>query len=282
SDDKESRFKVDFDNGNLTIELLDERDASPDELRKRGMNMLDDLLGEKAAEDQDPILNNQLPRDVTPQKMPADYTTTEPYISPEGKRYHKMLINIPFREDHLRIRAQRYVPIVQRLCQKYDIHPKLVMAMIHTESSFNPKAISTFRRSNGQIGHAYGLMQLVPYSGGREAYEFVGGRGEPSPGLLFDPESNIELGIAYLYKLKRHYFVTVNDDQNRRYLVTAGYNTGPHNVAVAFVGQRDVARAIPMVNRMQPDRVYYHLIYNLPYGETRDYLRKVTQRMSLY
>ena len=61
------------------------------------------------------------------------------------------------------------------------INPKLVMAVIHTESAFNPKARSTFKRKNGRTGHAYGLMQLVPYSGGKEAYNYLGYNGNPTP-----------------------------------------------------------------------------------------------------
>jgi soluble lytic murein transglycosylase-like protein len=46
--------------------------------------------------------------------------------------------NIPFRRDHLRIRAQRIAPAVQQYAAKYKVNPQLVMAIIHTESSFNP------------------------------------------------------------------------------------------------------------------------------------------------
>ena len=43
--------------------------------------------------------------------------------------------------------------------------PPVVFAVIHTESYYNPKA-----RSGAP---AYGLMQLVPTSGGRAAYRYV-------------------------------------------------------------------------------------------------------------
>lgn len=280
--DNDSRFQADFENGNLKIEVLGKEDDSPEALQQRAIEIMHQLLREKMRPDEEPILNDQLEIDPAANQIPAGYVDVKKYRSPEGREYEKMIVNIPFREDHLRVRSQRVVSLVQSYSQKYSINPQLVMAIIHTESSFNPKAISTFRKPGGGTGHAYGLMQLVPAYGGREAYEFLGGRGEPSPAVLFDPEKNIEMGIVYLYKLKQHYFKSVSHLQNKRYLMTAGYNTGPHNVARAFGGQRDINAAIPVINAMEPPRLYNHLLYNLPYAETRNYLQKVTQRINLY
>jgi membrane-bound lytic murein transglycosylase C len=277
-----SRFQADFENGNLKIEVLGAENESQQALQQRAIEIMHQLLRERMRPDEQPILSNQLPIDSPEAGIPSNYINNENYVSPDGRSYEKMTVNIPFRQDHLRIRAQRIAPLVKQYAAKHNVSSQLVMAIIHTESSFNPKAISTFRRPDGRIGHAYGLMQLVPFYGGKEAYEYLGGRGEPSTALLFNPESNIELGIVYLSKLKHHYFGGVEDIQNRRYMMTAGYNTGPHNVARAFVGKRDVNAAIQVINTMQPQRLYTHLLYNLPYSETRHYLQKVTQRISLY
>lgn len=282
SQDNGSRFQADFENGNLKIEVLGGENDSPEALQQRAIEIMHRLLQERMRPDEEPILKDQLEIDPAANQIPTGYVDVNKYRAPDGREYEKMTVKIPFREDHLRVRSRRVVSLVQRYAQKYGINPQLVMAIIHTESSFNPKAISTFRKAGGGTGHAYGLMQLVPAYGGREAYKFLGGRGEPSPAVLFDPEKNIEMGIVYLYKLKQHYFKSVSHLQNKRYLMTAGYNTGPHNVARAFGSQRNINAAIPVINAMEPPRLYSHLLYNLPYAETRAYLRKVTQRISLY
>lgn len=279
---KSSRFEADFDNGKLTIDVLGTPNTSREKLQQQAIEILHQLLNTRAAPDEKPILQDQLPIAPATNRLPAKYMETRSYTAPDGENFQRLTINIPFRQNHLRIRAQQVAPVVERYCRKYNINPKLVMAIIHTESSFNPRAISTFARSGGGYGHAYGLMQLVPESGGREAMEVLGGRGAPSPGILLNPEKNIELGVAYLSKLKRVYFSGVTHILNQQYMMTAAYNTGPFNVARAFVQRKDINAAVVVVNRMQPAKVYTHLLYNLPHAETRNYLQKVISRMELY
>lgn len=281
-ENENSRFQADFENGSLKIEVLGEKGEDPGILQQRAIEILHQLLRERARPNEAPILDNQLEIDPAADRIPPGYVDIRSHLAPDGHTYEKMDVTIPFRQDHLRTRAQRVAPLVQQFARKYNVNPKLVMAVIHTESSFNPRAISTFRRSGRGVGHAYGLMQLVPFSGGKEAYQFLGGRGEPSAALLFDPRANIELGIVYLHKLEHHYFGAVGEALNRQYVMTAGYNTGPYNVARAFGGGRNISAAIPAINALPPPRLYQHLLYNLPYWETRDYLQKVILRISLY
>lgn len=61
--------------------------------------------------------------------------------------------------------------------------PREVMALIQTESDFNARAVSS--------AGAYGLMQLLPTTAADMGYS---GR----PEGLFDPETNIRLGMRYL------------------------------------------------------------------------------------
>ena len=53
---------------------------------------------------------------------------------------------------------------------------------------------------------------------------------------LYDPQNNIELGCAYLGKLKNVYFKGINDEESTYHCVISAYNTGPGNVAKAFTG----------------------------------------------
>lgn len=279
---KSSRFHADFVHGTLTIEVLGAPNASESELQQKALEIFRDVAETPSGPHQPPILDKQLSVDPNISQIPSSYMHTDNYVAPMGKRFQRLTINIPFREDHLRIRAQMVAPIVQKYCQKYGVNPRMVMAIIHTESSFNPRAISTFRRGKGGYGHAYGLMQLVPEYGGQEAYTMIGGRGLPSPALLFDPDRNIELGVVYLAKLTHQYFGGVQGEEKKEYLTIAGYNTGPFNVAKAFNPRSDLQQAIPFINRMTARKVYQHLLTNLPIWETREYLQKVVQRMALY
>jgi membrane-bound lytic murein transglycosylase C len=118
-------------------------------------------------------------------------------------------------------------------------------------------------------------MQLVPTSGGREAYRKAKGKDiTPSRDYLFDPSNNVELGTAYLNVLMFNQLEEVAQNVSREYCVIAAYNTGPSNVFRTF--SRDRAAAVNQINGLQPAAVYDQLHQHLPYQETRHYLEKVT------
>jgi len=177
--------------------------------------------------------------------------------------------------DHLRVRAERFRPFVTRYAAHYGVYPPLVYAIIHSESSFNPRARSGVP--------AYGLMQLVPRSGARDAYLLVYRQDRMlSDTYLYDPERNIELGAAYLHILQDRYFKRIENPMNRMLCAIAGYNTGAGNVCKAFDAGTSLTRAAPVINGMTPEQVYSRLRTNLPYEETRNYIVKVNERLPLY
>ncbi len=162
--------------------------------------------------------------------------------------------------------AEKYRASVDRYAAQYKISPSLVYAIIKTESNFNPFAVSS--------APAYGLMQLVPTSGGREAFRVAKGEdGIPSKQYLFEPGNNIELGVAYLNVLTFKQLERVENPIAREYCVISAYNTGPSNVLRAFSKNRD--EAVNVINGLQPPEIYQRLRANLPYDETRRYLHKV-------
>ena len=104
-----------------------------------------------------------------------------------------------------------------REARRNGFDPIFVMAVIQTESSFNPLA----KGSSGEIG----LMQLMPATGEWIAHKIgVPWKGEKS---LRDPLTNIKLGTAYLTFLRERF-----DAHGRLYV--AAYNMGERNVNQAL------------------------------------------------
>lgn len=180
-----------------------------------------------------------------------------------SRSVHFKMIN-----NHADIRAQKYSGLVKHYAQRNRLSRSLVFAIIKTESNFNPYATSS--------APAYGLMQLVPSTGGRDAFRFVKGEDRiPSRQYLFNARNNIELGTGYLNILNSRYLKDVQNPLSREYCMIAAYNTGAGNVLKAFHPNRD--RATRMINSMTPPQVYRHLRRKLKHQEARRYLLKVTK-----
>ena len=175
-------------------------------------------------------------------------------------------------------KAQKYLQVVRKYAKQYNVSPSLVLGVIRTESSFNPHAVSA--------APAYGLMQLVPTSGGREAYRRARNQDiTPSKDFLFDPENNIELGAAYLGVLTYDQLDGVEDRTARDYCVISAYNTGPSNVMRAFTnakGKQRFSEGLQHINSLSPSQVFQTLREKLPYDETRNYLPTVNSNRKRY
>jgi membrane-bound lytic murein transglycosylase C len=162
---------------------------------------------------------------------------------------------------------ERYRASVEKYAAKYSVSPTLVLAIMRTESNYNPFAVSA--------APAYGLMQLVPTSGGKEAYKKVTGMDEvPPPEYLYDPEHSIELGSALLGELGSSDFKSVSNQDSRDLCVIAAYNTGARNVTKTF--DKDTKVALADINSLDSQSLYERLRTGLPYEETRQYVVKVT------
>ncbi|MGM0417511.1 MAG: murein transglycosylase domain-containing protein [Thermodesulfobacteriota bacterium] len=194
-------------------------------------------------------------------------------------------VEFPLASDHNEKRARKYLDQVLIQSRSRNIDHKLIFAVIETESSFNPYARSPIP--------AFGLMQLVPSTAGRDSYRLVFKKDmAPTDKFLYIPDNNIELGSAYLYILFNRYLDEVEDFESRKWCVIAAYNTGIGNIFKTFAGnyakekystrQKWKLKAFEIINSMKSEDVYGFLIENLPYKETRNYLAKVKKRMPGY
>lgn len=188
----------------------------------------------------------------------------------------KYIADLP--KNSLSQRAKKYKPMVEEQSQRFDIPAALVMAIMHSESAFQPDAKSAVP--------AYGLMQIVPRTAGHDVNKAI--RKIDKPMLvkdLYQPAINIETGSAYLDILDKQYLKSITNPKSRLYCTIAAYNTGAGNVAKAFntSGNRsNINKAAKVINQLTPSQVYDVLMNKLPYDETKHYLKKVSQRISLY
>ena len=103
--------------------------------------------------------------------------------------------------------------IITEQAKLHNLDPLLIIALIQVESTFNPYAQS----HKG----AKGLMQLLP-----DTARYINkktGQGMPENSNLFDTETNITLGTAYMEYL-------LNKTKGNLEYALAAYNMGPANM----------------------------------------------------
>ncbi|HCH1001768.1 TPA: membrane-bound lytic murein transglycosylase MltC [Vibrio parahaemolyticus] len=278
-----SRTEVDFQKGLITIETV-----SPTEPQKHLKNAIIttlltpddpanvDLFSSKEIKlEGQPFLYKQvLDQDKKPIQWSwranrfADYLIANNIKTKDVDFKKAYYVEIPMVADHFSKRSYQYADIVRRASKKYDIPEDLIYAIIKTESSFNPYAVSW--------ANAYGLMQVVPKTAGRDVFKLVKNKpGQPSPEYLFNPENNIDTGTAYFYILKNRYLREVQHPTSLEYSMISAYNGGTGGVLNTF-NRSDRKRAMRDLNSLQPNQVYWALTKKHPNAEARRYLEKVT------
>jgi membrane-bound lytic murein transglycosylase C len=302
SQDKKSRSDVDFEEGTATVEVLlsnDEaknielankklEDAIKDLATTNGKTKDFETASEKSEPlETSPVLDGQL-NTIDGSTVNADNADSyarevikkeniikEIIRGTDGIERTKITVSMSLAPNHIRVRASKYENEINTYASKYMLPVELVYAVIHTESYFNPKAKSH--------APAYGLMQLVPKSGARDAYQFVYNEDKIlTANYLYQAEKNIELGSAYLQLLMQREFKNVKDPNSKMLCAIAAYNTGAGNLSRAFTGKTNPNKAIPKINQMSYEELYGFLRVRLPYNETKDYIKKVSSRMLMY
>ncbi|WDL70760.1 DUF3393 domain-containing protein [Helicobacter winghamensis] len=188
-------------------------------------------------------------------------------ITEKGENKKVYYVQFDMVTDHEIKSEHKYGEYVALYAREYNLEQALIFAIIKTESSFNPYAVSHIP--------AYGLMQVVPGSAGRDVYKVLNNRdGIPTKEMLFTPKINIQYGSAYLDILFTRYIKGVNNALSHEYCVIAAYNTGSGNVLSVF--DKDRTKAVKIINSMTSAEVYRKLRTSLKYEEARNYLHKVT------
>ncbi|KAB0265846.1 lytic transglycosylase domain-containing protein [Microvirga brassicacearum] len=137
-----------------------------------------------------------------------------------------------------------------------EVEPAMIYAIARQESAFNPRAVSS--------AGARGLMQLMPATAKRTAQRF--GVGFDLNRLVEDPAYNAKLGSAHLGEL-------MEDWKGSHILAFASYNAGGGNV-IKWVRAYGDPR--------QPGIDLVDWIERIPFYETRNYVQRVMENLTVY
>ncbi|MBE0513828.1 murein transglycosylase domain-containing protein [Sulfurimonas sp.] len=304
SKDKKTRTDVDFENETIVVETIASSEQEANEKLKKALaNVV--TIDTKKAHESDP-LEQRLTKVKKPSSLADAKIKPEPILSTvifekepskdalisyvnektkdknirssssekvKGARVYTLNVSMP--SDAMLKRSRVYYEEVKKQSLKQNIPLPLIFAVIHSESSYNPRARSHVP--------AYGLMQIVPKTAGIDSYLFLYKEKKLlSSSYLYDSKNNITMGSAYLHILYYKYLSKINDPQSRLYCTIAAYNTGAGNVAWAFTKTNNIHKAAPIINALTPDKVYDALLRDLKYDEPREYLKKVSERMLSY
>lgn len=306
SEDLNTRTSVNFERGEVVVELLNsQNDEQAIKFANQQLTALSQISVAKTLA-KDPVYiaanhtirsnsnistgqPNRVPSPVPIRKVIKPQTNTEQTVLSVDAVTQTLASNAPVitkQKDRVKVsyalpannlsnQAKRYLPEVHTQAARYKLDPALLLAIIHTESSFNPLARSPIP--------AFGLMQIVPTSAGKDVSQFL--QGKPlllSPEYLFQADNNVEAGSTYVHLLNNRYFKNIRNEESRLYMSIAAYNTGPGNVAKTLSGSKSLNQASIAANSMSADKVYNLMINELPAQETRNYLQKVVKRTAYY
>lgn len=144
-----------------------------------------------------------------------------------------------------------YEKYIKIYAERFKVEAELVFSVMRQESVFQPQALSW--------AYAYGLMQIIPPTGEEIAAKIK--FKDFHPEFLNKPHVNTLFGTFYLSFLMNEF------DQEIIYAL-AGYNAGPGAVS----------RWRKKYGNLEKDE----FIELIPYGQTRDYVKKVLWNYWVY
>jgi len=303
TDDKKSRSEVNFEKNSYTVEVIAKtlKDATSkikerisyivskntkqvvqtDPLQKRVAKISTSSEVVTSGVNAKPILStvifnskpsrNQVKTYATNTLKKNKITTTK--AKNKKEKVYKVTVKLP-KNSKIKLSAV-YQKEVAKNARRFKLPNELVFAIMQTESNFNPFAKSHIP--------AFGLMQIVPRTAGRDVFKiFHKKKSQPSATYLYNSTNNIEMGTAYLNVLYYRYLRKIKDPQTRLYCTIAAYNTGAGNIAWAFTRKYNMNKAAPKINAMSSEQVYKHLLSDLRFDEPKNYLKRVRRRMKVY
>lgn len=213
----------------------------------------------------DPALASEIPASATSPFTTEMADASSAFIGPLPPPATLTKLPRQFASSSMLTRAARYRSTVEHYAGKYNLPVTLVMAIMQTESGFNPNLVSPQQ--------AHGLMQVVPTTAGGEVHKWMGRSGQPSSSELLNPDNNIRYGVAYLHLLRTRHLQGISNPRSLEYCVIASYNGGSGAVLRLFGPSKE--QAFEAINALTPEQVLERLTTAFPARETRLFVNKV-------
>ena len=299
SDDMNSRESVDFKNGKITIEVITNPNEkiSPKIFEKKLQKLKNEDVNQ--AMQKDPVIklsneclkkkkiiqpvqtNNQkdhfLKNLITKNKIKPSELKAKIIRLKNGKKKKIVSVKIKMIPNYLEKLALKYKSDILKEAKKFDVAPSHILGTIQAESYFNPLATSPVP--------AYGLMQIVPASAGKDAYFALNGKVRLlSPKFLYSVKNNIELGTKYIQIIKIKYLKGIKNEESLFYCSAVSYNAGIGTLIKSFTGSYTKRKeAINKINSMTPKEVYTYLRTSRRLNkEARNYVKKLKRYSKNY
>ncbi|MBN2782978.1 MAG: DUF3393 domain-containing protein [Campylobacterales bacterium] len=279
------RQSIDFENGVVTIEVVGDEVVKPEYFEKKVQELQNQSVSD--AIKKDPVASFVVQDDINDTQKYLDGFLQYNGIVQEDIKQKKVVIDnetkyissveIKMVPEHLAKRAEFIKPVVMKKAKEYGVKPSAIFATIETESSFNPLAKSDVP--------AYGLMQIVPTTGGLDAYYALTNEKKIlSPAYLYNPQQNVTIGTKYMQIIRERYLKGVKDELSKFYCSSTAYNAGIGSLYRSFTGKKHESfKAVGIINKMTPDEVYEHLRGSkLLTKEAREYVKHIRARAKNY
>ena len=225
------------------------------------------LANQVVAKSGAPVATQAAKSFVESEVIPNAVVEDKPMQAQDGVTRAQVTAKVPLASDHLRQRAQLYKDDVAAHAKRHGLDPRLLFAIIHTESYFNPLAQTP--------APSYGLMLLVPRGPARDAYNYLYKSDIVlDDNYLQDPAHNVELGAAYLHLLRRQLVPNMEEGDKKNFLVACAYTWGMDRT-------RDQILKQARVQDLTSTQVFTLLTQKTP-ENTRAYLNRVKDRITMY
>ncbi|MEG2916130.1 MAG: lytic transglycosylase domain-containing protein [Oscillospiraceae bacterium] len=144
--------------------------------------------------------------------------------------------------------------IVLDSAKKYDLQPSLLFALIYTESSFKPDAVSNMG--------AVGLTQIT-----EQTFDWIKWRKNDNSDLTFDDVKKPEIAVDYGAFLLKHHIDEFGTVDN----ALCAYNAGRGNL-IKWLDNDEYSQ----------DTSKGRVVVNIPFGDTKAYVEKINKIMLKY
>ncbi len=140
---------------------------------------------------------------------------------------------------------------INAYAREFDVDPLFVLAVMRQESMFQPEVTS--------FAGARGLMQIMPATGTEIAQKLY--MDDFDIDQLYNPQKSIMMGTFYLRE-------QLDNFENNKIYASGAYNGGPGAMS------RWISR--------WGDQPIYEFVENIPFDETRDYVKRVMANYHMY